>query len=147
MEISQDDDSFFRLKPIYGLSQNRGFLYVLITIILCGLISVLSLNYTDGTSILISMCAGFLFGLFLLNKVFTILRSTPSIYTNYSQYPDPYQQQSTGAHQQVITSRVHEITPNDHIIGFVEVIYADFGFVLVLLLFVMLAMIKAVAFK
>jgi hypothetical protein len=72
--IQEPDDSFFRYKPIYGLSWNRGLFYVISTIFMSALLSIISLNYTDTISILICMCAGLLFGLFLLNKVFTVLQ-------------------------------------------------------------------------
>lgn len=117
---------------MYGLTWNRGLFYVVSTIFLSALISIISLNYTDAISILICMCAGLLFGLFLLNKVFVVLQPPQPLSTNTI----------------VTQTRAHEeLSKNDYIIGFVHLVYADFSFVLLLLLFVMLAMIKAFTYK
>lgn len=76
-------------------------------------VSVLTLNYADTVTILVCMAAALLFGFFLLNKTFSLLHN------NYS----------------------HDLTREDYIIGCLT-IYVDFGFVLLIMLFIMLAMIK-----
>lgn len=78
------------------------------------LISILTLNYTDMVTILVCMVGGLLFGFFLLNKAYAIIER---------KYP-------------------FQLTIEDYIIGSLT-IYVDFGFVLLLMLFVMLAMIKS----
>lgn len=80
------------------------------------MISVLTLNYTDIVTILVCLIGGLLFGFFLLNKVFTIINNTYS----------------------------HDLNKEDFIIGSIT-IFVDFGFVLLLMLFIMLAMIKRFA--
>ena len=77
------------------------------------LLSYFTLNYADIVTIFVCMAGGLLFGFFLLYKAFTLLRR------RYS-YP---------------------LKVEDFIIGSLT-IYVDFGFVLLLMLFVLLAMIK-----
>lgn len=78
------------------------------------LVSVLTLNYTDLITILVCMIGGLMFGVFLLSKAFSLLQN------QYS----------------------HALTREDYVIGSLT-IYVDFGFVLLLMLFIMLAMIKS----
>ena len=77
-------------------------------------VSILTLNYTDMVTIFVCLAAALLFGFFLLNKAFSLLHN------NYS----------------------HDLMKDDYIIGSLT-IYVDFGFVLLIMLFIMLAMIKS----
>ena len=83
-------------------------------IVLMFLVSVLTLNYTDIVTILVCMVGGLLFGVFLLAKAFSLLTN------KYS----------------------HALTKDDFVIGSLT-IYVDFGFILLVMLFIMLAMIKS----
>jgi hypothetical protein len=74
-------------------------------------------------TIVICLLGGIFFGIFLLNKAFFLLL--------------PAQQRSVSNHQSS-----SELTKEDSVIGCISLIYVDFGFVLLLFLFVMLAMIK-----
>ena len=96
------------------LTWTRGLLSLMLMIIGMFLISVLTLNYTDIVTILVCLIGGLLFGVFLLNKAFSLL------YNRYS----------------------HDLMRDDYIIGSLT-IYVDFGFVLLIMLFIMLAMIKS----
>jgi hypothetical protein len=75
--------------------------------------AVLTLNFADMITIIVCTIGGLLFGVFLLHKAFSLISN---------KYP-------------------HALTKNDYIIGSLT-IYVDFGFVLLLMLFIMLAMIK-----
>lgn len=77
-------------------------------------LSVMTLNYADLVTIMVCMVGGLMFGIFLLSKAFQLLQG------KYS----------------------HNLTKEDYVIGSLTV-YADFGFVLLLMLFIMLAMIKS----
>ncbi len=96
------------------ISWLRGLLSLVLMLILMFLISVLTLNYTDMVTILVCMTGGLMFGMFLLSKAFQLLQG------KYS----------------------HNLNKDDYVIGSLT-IYADFGFVLLLMLFIMLAMIKS----
>jgi hypothetical protein len=76
-------------------------------------IAILTLNYADMITIVVCAIGGLLFGVFLLHKAFSLINNKFG----------------------------HTLTKYDYIIGSLT-IYADFGFVLLLMLFVMLAMIK-----
>lgn len=92
----------------------RGLMFLLGMIIFMFSLSVSLLNYTDIVTILVCMIGGLLFGLFLLAKAFSLLQN------KYS----------------------HALTKDDYIIGSLT-IYVDFGFILLVMLFIMLAMIKS----
>lgn len=83
-------------------------------------IASLDLSYTDIATILTCLCGGIFFGIFLLNKVFSLI-SPPASKT---------------------FSHSSELSREDAMIGFLKLVYADFGFVMLLCLFVMLAMIR-----
>eukprot|EP00350_Pseudokeronopsis_sp_OXSARD2_P010720 CAMPEP_0170543212 /NCGR_PEP_ID=MMETSP0211-20121228/2406_1 /TAXON_ID=311385 /ORGANISM="Pseudokeronopsis sp., Strain OXSARD2" /LENGTH=140 /DNA_ID=CAMNT_0010846535 /DNA_START=703 /DNA_END=1125 /DNA_ORIENTATION=+ len=69
-------------------------------------------SFDEIVTITICMVGGFLFGIFLLHKAFSLVNN----------------------------SYTHNLQKNDYVIGSLTV-YVDFGFVLLLMLFVMLAMI------
>lgn len=95
------------------LSWLRGLIALLMMIVVMFLLSVMTLNYTDIVTICVCMIGGLLFGVFLLHKAFQLLTNK---YT-------------------------HSLTRDDYVIGSLT-IYVDFGFVLLVMLFIMLAMIK-----
>ena len=92
----------------------RGIFSIFAMVITMFFVSVMTLNYTDMVTILVCMAGGLLFGFFLLHKAFALLNNR---YT-------------------------HNLTNDDYIIGSLT-IYVDFGFVLLIMLFTMLAMIKS----
>ena len=96
------------------LTWAKGLIFIIGMIGVMFLLSVLTLNYTDMITILICMSGGFLFGVFLLHKAFTLLQN------RYS----------------------HILHRDDYVIGSLT-IYVDFGFVLLIMMFIMLAMIKS----
>lgn len=97
-----------------NLTWPRGVIFLVGMIVLMFLVSVLTLNYTDIVTILVCMVGGLLFGTFLLAKAFSLLHN------KYS----------------------HALTKDDFVIGSLT-IYVDFGFILLVMLFIMLAMIKS----
>ena len=68
----------------------------------------------DMITLLTCLASGFFFGVYLLYKVFSLLEN------RYS----------------------HHLSKHDYVVGAIT-IYADFGFVLLMMLFTMLAMIKS----
>lgn len=92
----------------------RGILSLLLMTGIIFTVSILTLNYTDLITILLCMTGGLMFGVFILSKAFSLLSN------RYS----------------------HALTKDDYVIGSLTV-YVDFGFVLLLMLFIMLAMIKS----
>lgn len=97
-----------------SLTWLRGLMALIAMIMLMFFVSVMTLNYTDMITIFVCMSGGLLFGVFLLHKSFQLLSNK---YT-------------------------HSLTRDDYVIGSLT-IYVDFGFVLLVMLFVMLAMIKS----
>jgi hypothetical protein len=81
------------------------------------MVSYLTLNYADIITILICIVGGLLFGGFLLLKTFTLLTN------KYS----------------------HALSREDYVIGCLT-LYVDFGFVLLIMMFIMLAMIRSFTF-
>ena len=96
------------------LSWFKGIVFLVGMIVFDFLVSVLTLNYTDIITIAICMSGGLLFGFFLLNKAFTLLQNRYSV----------------------------SLQKEDYLIGSLTV-YVDFGFVLLVMMFIMLAMIKS----
>ena len=86
------------------------------------LISIISLDlsYTDIVTILTCLCGGIFFGIFLLNKVFSLIQ------------PPAQKSQSHSS----------ELSKEDAMIGFIKLVYADFGFVILVCLFMMLATLR-----
>jgi len=91
----------------------RGIVSCMVMSSIMFVLAILTLNFTDIITIVICMVGGLLFGIFLLHKAFSLITN------KYG----------------------HSLTKSDYIIGSLT-IYVDFGFVLLLMLFVMLAMIK-----
>ena len=104
------------------LSYKRGLWIIIITAILVSSVSIITLNYTDGITIAICITGGLFFGIFLLSKAILLI--------------DPKLTNSKN-------SQITELSKEDYVIGCLSLVYVDFGFVLLLLIFVMLAMIKA----
>ena len=97
-----------------NLSWLHGIVALILMIVVVFLLSVMTLNYTDIITICVCLTGGLLFGIFLLHKSF-----------------------------QLLTNRyTHSLTKDDYVIGSLT-IYVDFGFVLLIMLFIMLAMIKS----
>jgi len=92
----------------------RGFLSVVLMGALIFALCVATLNYTDMVTILVCLTGGLMFGVFLLSKAFTWIQGKSSL----------------------------QLTKDDYVIGSLTV-YVDFGFILLLMMFVMLAMIKS----
>lgn len=96
------------------LTWTRGLISLLLMASLMFVITYMTLNYTDIITIIICIVGGLLFGCFLLSKTFALLHS------RYS----------------------HALSRDDYVIGCLT-LYVDFGFVLLIMLFIMLAMIKS----
>lgn len=77
-------------------------------------VTTLDFSYTDMLTILLCLLGGLMFGIFLLNKAFMLSQN------KYS----------------------HTLTKDDYVIASLT-IYVDFGFILLLMLFIMLATIKS----
>ena len=91
----------------------RGICALVIMSTVMFILAILTLNFADMVTIVVCMIGGLLFGVFLLHKAFTLINN------RYG----------------------HMLYKTDYIIGSLT-IYVDFGFVLLLMLFIMLAMIK-----
>ena len=91
----------------------RGSVAMCLMIVFMFVLSISFLNYTDMITIFLCMFGGLMFGIFLLNKAFMLTQN------KYS----------------------HALTKDDYVIASLT-IYVDFGFVLLIMLFVMLATIK-----
>ena len=96
------------------ISYLRGALSVLLTGALIFGLCAATLNYADMVTILVCLTGGLMFGFFLLSKAFTWLQGRSNFL----------------------------LTKDDYVIGSLT-IYVDFGFILLLMMFVMLAMIKS----
>ena len=94
------------------LSWIRGLGFLLVMSLAMFVLSMCTLNYASVITILVSTVGGLCFGVFLLYKAFTILENK---YT-------------------------HSLCKEDFLIGSLT-IYLDFGFILLILLFALLAMI------
>ncbi|CDW90337.1 UNKNOWN [Stylonychia lemnae] len=99
-----------------NVSWLRGIAAIALMLISMFILSISTLNqdYTDMITILLCMVGGLMFGIFLLSKAFQIFQN------NYT----------------------HALTKDDYVIASMT-IYVDFGFVLLVMLFVMLATIKS----
>ena len=111
-------------STLHDLTWKRGLSFIVCTVLIVCVIcfSILDLEYTKIITVVICLIGGFCFGIFLLSKAFSLLLSA----------------QQKGGHGQA-----NELYKDDAVIGCISLIYVDFGFVLLLFLFVMLGMIKA----
>jgi len=92
----------------------RGIISLVMMASIMFVISYTTLNYTDLVTIMLCTIGGLLFGVYLLNKTFSLLQN------KYD----------------------HELSRDDYVIGCLT-LYVDFGFVLLVMMFIMLAMIKS----
>ncbi len=109
-------ESYFQLSdlPQLSLKLRTALALLLCALITCFLLSIISFNFSDWGLLTISVLAGCLFGLFLLNKVQLVL---------------------TGKSENLLGK-------DDYIIGYLKLVYLDSAFVLLVLLIVMLCMIE-----
>ena len=97
-----------------NLTYWRGMVSIFAMLVFMFVVFMLTLKFADFITICVCMSAAFLFGIFLLTKAFALLQN------KYS----------------------HQLRKDDYVIASIT-IYVDFGFVLLIMMFIMLAQIKS----
>ena len=93
-----------------------GFIFSTLLFVLVAAVVLVDMRYAQWVTLFLCLAGGLCFGCFIVYKAQSLLNAR---------------------------ARHHELCKDDAVIGCISLIYVDFGFVLVLFLFVMLGMIKA----
>ena len=103
-------------KLAFTWKRAMGFIFSTLLFVLVACVILVDMRYAQWVTLFLCLFGGLCFGCFIVYKAQSLLNAR---------------------------ARQHELCKEDAVIGCISLIYVDFGFVLLLFLFVMLGMIKA----
>jgi len=103
-------------KLAFTWKRAMGFIFSTLLFVLLACVVLVDMRYAQWVTLFLCLIGGLCFGCFIVYKAQSLLNAR---------------------------ARHHELCKDDAVIGCISLIYVDFGFVLLLFLFVMLGMIKA----